>query len=150
VTKWKLRSRDGYEADEIFDIPDGTIGHLTMECGGKVHGRHVVEVTCESFEKEVHGANPHSGVCDHNPEHAADLKINSGFMSAFRHYSDMIWHTRNTWLCHDFKETRIVPTHYSVRTNGDFPGGCHLKSWLVETSADGENWWEVAREEDKQ
>jgi hypothetical protein len=22
--------------------------------------------------------------------------------------------------------------------------------WLVETSADGENWWEVAREEDKQ
>jgi hypothetical protein len=27
-------------------------------------------------------------------------------------------------------------------------GGDHLKSWLVETSVDGENWREVAREEE--
>jgi hypothetical protein len=35
-----------------------------------------------------------------------------------------------------------------MRTNGyGGPGSWHLKSWLVETSADGKGWREVAREE---
>jgi hypothetical protein len=43
-----------------------------------------------------------------------------------------------------------VPTHYTIRTNyGDW-GEPHLKSWLVETSLDGENWREVAREENNE
>ena len=41
-----------------------------------------------------------------------------------------------------------MPTHYTIRTNCWTSGNSHLKSWLVETSADGENWREVAREED--
>jgi hypothetical protein len=53
-------------------------------------------------------------------------------------------------VCYDFKERRIVPTHYAIRTNEDGPGDAHLKSWLVETSADGESWQEVAREEDNE
>jgi hypothetical protein len=36
-----------------------------------------------------------------------------------------------------------VPTHYTIGTYGYGPGGAHLKSWLVETSVDGENWREV-------
>jgi hypothetical protein len=45
----------------------------------------------------------------------------------------------------------IVPTHYTIRTNGyDGPGFPHLKSWLVETSADGERSRAVAREEDNE
>jgi hypothetical protein len=43
-----------------FDVPDGIIAHLTRECGGNVHDRHVVDVTCGSFEQETVGANPHS------------------------------------------------------------------------------------------
>jgi hypothetical protein len=40
-----------------------------------------------------------------------------------------------------------VPTHYAIRTN-ELKLGCgHLNSWLVETSVDGKNWREVAREE---
>jgi hypothetical protein len=46
-----------------------------------------------------------------------------------------------------FQGEEDVPTHYAIRTNGGYPGGYHLKSWLVETSADGESWREVAREE---
>jgi hypothetical protein len=46
------------------------------------------------------------------------------------------------------KERRIVPTHYTIRTNKCGPGCFHLKSWLVETSADGVRWREVAHEED--
>jgi hypothetical protein len=50
-------------------------------------------------------------------------------------------------VCYGFKERRIVPTHYTIRTFGGGPGGRHLKSWVIETSADGESWWEVARQE---
>jgi hypothetical protein len=46
-------------------------------------------------------------------------------------------------VCYDFKERRIVPTHYTIRTNWRDPRGVHLKSWLVETSAEGKNWREV-------
>jgi hypothetical protein len=51
-------------------------------------------------------------------------------------------------VCYDFNERRIVPTHYTIRTYGNGPGGPHLKSWLVETSLNGKSWREVAREED--
>jgi hypothetical protein len=53
-------------------------------------------------------------------------------------------------VCYDFKERRIVPTHYTIRTNEADLGYYHLKSWLVETSADGESWREVPREGDNQ
>jgi polyhydroxyalkanoate synthesis regulator phasin len=46
---------------KCFDFPDGIIGHLTRECGGNVHDRHVVDVTSGSFEKQTEGANPRSG-----------------------------------------------------------------------------------------
>jgi hypothetical protein len=38
----------------------------------------------------------------------------------------------------------------ALHTHESLPGDFHLKSWLVETSADGKSWWEVAREEDNQ
>jgi hypothetical protein len=44
----------------------------------------------------------------------------------------------------------MVPTHYSIRTRPYGRGSFHLKSWLVETSVDGESWREVAREEDNE
>jgi hypothetical protein len=136
-----------------FNVPDGIIAHLTRECGGNVHDRNVIEVTSGSFEKETRGANPHSGVIDNDPEYAAknaaDLRTDSHFRSAFRWKKENIPHTRNNWICYDFKKRRIMPTHYTIRTHGfGDPGWAHLKSWLVETSTDGENWREVAREKD--
>jgi hypothetical protein len=50
-------------------------------------------------------------------------------------------------VCYDFKERRIMPTHYTIRTNA---GDAHLASWLVETSVDGESWQQVAREKDNE
>jgi hypothetical protein len=132
----KGRSTRGKE----YDVPDGIIAHLTRECGGNVDDRHVVDVTSGSFEKETEGVN--SGA-----KNAADLETDSWFRSAYRWGTEDIPHTRNNWLCYDFKERRIVPTHYAIRTYGGGPGGDHLKSWLVETSLDGESWREVAREE---
>jgi hypothetical protein len=43
------------------DVLDGMIAHLTRECSGNVHDRHVVDVTPRSFEKETGRVNPHSG-----------------------------------------------------------------------------------------
>jgi hypothetical protein len=132
-----------------FKVPDGIIAHLTRECGRHVHDRNVVEVTCGSFEKETEGANPHSGTYNNHPgnaaKHVADLETDSQFHSACRGPSHDVPHTRNNRVCYDFKERRIVPTNYVIRTNWE---GQHLKSWLVETSADGETWREVARMED--
>jgi hypothetical protein len=51
-------------------------------------------------------------------------------------------------VCYDFRERRVVPAHYTIRTNDGLPDRSHLKSWLVETSADGESWREVAHKED--
>jgi hypothetical protein len=150
MKKGKLRCSDGTQSKTVHDIPDGIIAHLTRECGGNVHDRQIVDVTCGSFEKETEGANPHSGADINHPgnagKNAADLETDSYFYSAHRDEEEDIPHTRNNWICYNFKERRIVPTHYAIRTNGW--GNSHLKSWLVETSADGENWREVAREED--
>jgi hypothetical protein len=46
-------------------------------------------------------------------------------------------HTRNDWLCYDFKKRKIVPTHSIIRTNESGACGFHLKLWLIETSANG-------------
>jgi hypothetical protein len=152
MRKGKLRLPGGRETGTMYDIPEGIIAHLTKKCDGNVQDQHAVDVTSGSFTKETAGANPHSGAYDNRPSNAAknvaDLEAGSIFHSAYRRKEEDIQHTRNNWLCYDFKKTRIVPTHYTIRTNGVSVGGAHLKSWLVETSVDGKSWQEVAREED--
>jgi hypothetical protein len=132
-----------------IDVPDGIIAHLTRECGENVHDHHIADVMYRSFERETITANPHSGAYENRAEYAAknaaDLEVISCFSSAYR-LIEGIPHTRNNWLCYDFKERRIVPTHCTIRTNSSAPGYNHLKSWLVETSVDGHSWQEVARE----
>jgi hypothetical protein len=78
---------------------------------------------------------------------AAPLETDSLFFSAYRYPTEDIPHTKNNWVCYNFKERRIVPTHYTICTHSYGPGVCPLKSWLVETSVDGESWREVARQE---
>jgi hypothetical protein len=151
VKKGTLRLSNNRQTDEMYDIPDGIIAHLTRESDGNVCD-HVVDVTCGSFEVEIEGANPHSGAYGDHPDNAAmnaaDLEAGSCFYSAYRSFTENIPQTRNNWLCYDFRENRIVPTHYAVRTNNTGASGAHLKSWIVETLEDGENWREVFREED--
>jgi hypothetical protein len=142
VKKGKLRLSNGSQTDKMYGIPDGIIAHLTREYGGNVHDRHVVDIMSGSFKKETVWS--YYGIVAKN---AADLETGSHFGSAYREKTEGIPHTRNNWICYDFKERRIVPTHYTIRTNNCGSGGWHLRSWLVETSADGKNWREVAREE---
>jgi hypothetical protein len=75
------------------------------------------------------------------------LEADSFFFSVYACKDEDIPDTRNNWWCYDFKERRIAPTRYTIRTFSGVPDKAHLKSWLVETSADGEDWGEVACQE---
>jgi hypothetical protein len=125
-----------------------------IQSSKNVHDRQAVAITSGLFEKETEWANPHSGAFDNDPrnaaKNAADLETDSCFISAHRFKKEHIPHTRNNWICYDFRDRRIVPTHYTIRRHGHYLCGAHLKSWLVETSADGQSWREVAHEEDNE
>jgi hypothetical protein len=132
-------------------VRDGIIAQLTRECGGNVHNGQVVNVISRSFEREIEWANPHSGVFNNlssfAAKNAADLETDSYFHSAYRNPSEQIPHTKNNWICYNFRERRIVPTHHTIPTGSHNPGSRHLKSWLVQTSVDGNSWRGIAREE---
>jgi hypothetical protein len=51
----------------------------------------------------------------------------------------------NSWICYDFKTTRIKPTHYTVRSRNDYDG-YHPKNRVIEGSVDGSSWIELGRE----
>jgi hypothetical protein len=48
---------------------------------------------------------------------------------------------KDGWVEYDFKDMRIWPSHYTIRSMFDYgPGHCHLKSWVVEVSSNGRDW----------
>jgi E3 ubiquitin-protein ligase HECTD1 len=65
-------------------------------------------------------------------KNAADLNCDSYWYS---------YNENNSWLCYDFKDMQIKPTHYSIRSR--YNGGSddrYLKNWIVEVSKDGLTW----------
>lgn len=47
---------------------------------------------------------------------------------------------RNSWLMYDFKNLKVRPTHYSIRSRPCGSNNFHLKSWVIEGSNDQNNW----------
>ena len=45
------------------------------------------------------------------------------------------------WFCLDFRDRRVLVSHYWVRTYGNGPG--HLRTWVLEGSLRGENWEQI-------
>jgi hypothetical protein len=125
--------------------------HQTTD-GNPANGRNGDGLGTRKGKGKSSGANPHSGAYDDDPEHAAknaaDLEAYSHFESAYRDGGEDIPHTRNNWLCYDFKERRIVPEHEAIRSFHYDPCWEHLKPWVVETSADGESWKMIDHSED--
>jgi hypothetical protein len=122
------------------EVPEGIIAHLTKQCGGNVHECNVVAVTS-------------SGPVIDDPRDAAqnavDLEADSGSYSCLHRDETIdVPHARDSWLCQDFNETRIVPTHYTIRTYGSGNGCSNLQSWFSEISTNGQNWQEIDHRED--
>jgi hypothetical protein len=148
VQKGKLRVFGVSPTSVMYDIPDGIIAYLTTECSGNVHDCHIIDITSGSFEKETNGASPPMvAPPDCALKNAIDFESTSHFASSCRYNFEGIPHTRNNWVCYDFKARRIVPPHYAIRPNNAGSGANHLNSWPVETSADRKSWREVDHQE---
>ena len=105
---------------------NGIIAHLTERFHGNVHDKGVVEVT---------GSAPYSNNVAYCPKHAVDLGSEKNYYSQ---------NSENSYLCYDFKERRVIPTSYSLRSNGwGGRGHYHPKTWVFEGSNDGKAWTEL-------
>ncbi|KAK8838963.1 hypothetical protein M9Y10_032423 [Tritrichomonas musculus] len=55
----------------------------------------------------------------------------------------------NSWICFEFKKHRVIPTHYTIRSEkSNGVNGYHLKSWNIEGSNDNQNWTPIDEEKD--
>jgi hypothetical protein len=95
---------------------DGIISYLTKKHGGNVHELGLITITSQS-------------VSSGNLANIADLASDSSFRSE---------DGQGQWICWDFHEMRVRPSHYTAMATG-------LGSWVVEISVDGENWIEIDR-----
>lgn len=54
------------------------------------------------------------------------------------------------WICLDFKDKRVSPTHYTLRSYKWDAKSIHPRSWNIEGSVDGINWVEIDNRRDCQ
>jgi hypothetical protein len=118
-TKAPIRIRVSAEEGQIVD---GIISDLTRKHGGNVHDKGIVTITSKSVSD-----NPRYAL-----RNVADLNSDSYFWSK---------NQPGQWVCWDFHEMRVRPTHYTIRSH-------YLKSWVVESSLDFINWTEIDRKTD--
>ena len=52
-----------------------------------------------------------------------------------RKYFNLI-NQENNWICFDFKDYRVIPTDYTMKSRDQGKGWCHPKSWVLEGSND--------------
>ena len=72
------------------------------------------------------------------PENVTDFESESRFYSKDE---------PNQYILFDFKNYRINPTHYMIRTQGCGANCCHMKNWVCEVSEDGIEWIEGDKQE---
>jgi hypothetical protein len=104
---------------------NGLIAYLTRKHGGNVHDKGMVIITSKSVYSEAPG---------HAVRNVAALTSISAFFSK---------NEPGQWVCWDFREMRVRPTHYTVTRLA-------LKSWVFESSLDFMNWTEIDRKTDNE
>ncbi|KAK8891019.1 hypothetical protein M9Y10_028222 [Tritrichomonas musculus] len=124
------KTRYSYESFIFDGNPEnsfkGIIHYLTQEVGGNVSEKGTVDVTSSSSFGD-----------GYSPKNSVDLEDK-------RHYFES-QNKQNSWLKYDFKELKVHPTHYTIRTRHDNgKGGYHLKNWVIEGSnSDDDNDWKI-------
>jgi hypothetical protein len=102
------------------ELLQGIIWNLTNECGGNVHEKGIVTLT----SKSVYDDDPRGAL-----KNLVDLMSEDAFMSKT---------VPGEWICWDFHELRVRPTHYTICSSD-------LQSWVLEGSLDGESWAVIDR-----
>jgi hypothetical protein len=130
-----LFERGGYCSYHICPFPnrpvfEGLICHLGKCSGGNPHEKRIICAT----------GTPSNGRSCYQPQNVADLQTDSFFYSK---------NDAGQWLCYDFKDMRVAVTHYILRSGGGSVDSYHLRSWVLEGSADGSKWTEVDRRDNE-
>lgn len=104
----------------------GIIHQLTKEAGGNVSDQGIVDITSSSI----------SSFQNSYPKNAVDFDDIQSFYASQNDKYDQ-------WIQFDFKERKIVPTHYSIRTRSD-NDNCNPQNWCIEVSnTKNDNDWKV-------
>lgn len=62
--------------------------------------------------------------------------------SCFQSYNE-----QNPWICFDFKDKKIIPTNYQMKSYCGGPSSYyHPRNWIVEGSNDNSQWETLATE----
>jgi hypothetical protein len=121
----RLISQVAHEVEFPLNEPrslNGIISYLTQKHGGNVHDTGIVTITASDMDDDPR----------YTRKNVADLTFESQFISKDH---------PGQWVCWDFHEMRVRPTHYTITAGW-------LKSWVVESSLDGEAWTETHRKTD--
>lgn len=110
---------DGNQSNQF----NGIISHLTKECGGNVHEKGIINITASSENNDTR----------RNPKHVVEFNDNKN--KFFRSKN-----LENLWLSYDFKNRKVRPTSYSIRSKPYDYGDFHPKNWVIEGSNTGNEW----------
>jgi hypothetical protein len=121
------RVSGSYHKFKVESPLDGIIASLTREYGGNVHDLGIVNVS-----GTVQVSHP---TYKFQAKNAVDLSKPNNFCSMG---------VPSQWICYDFKDRRIRPTHYSI---DQFHTHNYLRFWVIEGSLDDVTWTELDRRE---
>lgn len=113
-------NRFEYDGNELNAFK-GIIHSMTKECGGNVHDKGVIIATSSSAKRT-----------DVEAKYALELDNNHSYF-----FSE---NEKDSWIKYDFKEKKVIPSFYSIRSYPSSSGSEHLKNWVIEGSNDDCNW----------
>jgi hypothetical protein len=127
-----------WEVSAVENPLDGIVPFMTKKTGRNLHDAGIVLVTSSPPVRPDERAAT---------ENVLDLVKDTVFCSVHKKAHEDIANAPNNWICYDFQDLRIIPTHYTIRSCFGGVNGFNLKNWVVETSVDSRNWAEADRRE---
>lgn len=112
-----------YTDDKVFK---GIFNHLQTQTGGKIENE--ISFTASSVNS---GDN-------FQPKNVALFGDQNNYFHSLNE--------ENSWICFDFKDRRVVPTHYTVKSVNWGVNNHHPKSWQIEGSIDNSSWETIDEE----
>lgn len=101
---------------------NGIIQYLTEKTGGNIHDNGTIAITSKTVNN------------GYSPRNLVDFQNSNYYYSL---------NQPNGYVCFDFKDRKIKLKNYSIKRQHEFQGGCNMKSWTVEGSADGSAWTKI-------
>lgn len=90
---------------------NGILNFFSKKSGGKIDSE--ISITSSSINPSDNSSNPRNVAYNNNNYFFSDNFVNS-------------------WICFDFKDYRVSPTNYTIKTVGNY----YPKSWVIEGSND--------------